>query len=60
MDQTMEYLPNEMAEMKAAISASLDEMKVNTRANQEKYGCHNMGWPRKDGGCDKCHPVCPD
>jgi hypothetical protein len=33
MDQMIEYLPNEMAEMKAAISAGLDEMKVNTSAN---------------------------
>jgi hypothetical protein len=32
MDQIMEYLPNETAEMKAAISASLNE-KVNTNSN---------------------------
>jgi hypothetical protein len=36
MDQMMEYLSNEMAETKAAISASPDEMKINISANQEK------------------------
>jgi hypothetical protein len=33
MQQMIEYLPNEMAEMKADISASLDETKINTSAN---------------------------
>jgi hypothetical protein len=36
MDQIMEYLPNETAEMKAAISASLDEMKVKQAPIKKK------------------------
>jgi hypothetical protein len=50
-----------------AINAVQEKIEASIKAGQEQRGAeiktsqrvesHNKGWPRKDGGQDKLHPV---